>query len=169
MRKKQVVVIGSSDDNRFLDEARAIGAFVAEREYVLITGGRGGIMEAASQGAAERGGIVIGILPGEDKNGANSHCGIVIPTGLGYARNAVNVLAADVAVAIGGSFGTLSEIAYSRTYGTPLICCSFAEGWSRDFANWFELNRIGGPVFIARDTDQACLLIDRCLLEAPHA
>ncbi|MBN1496769.1 MAG: TIGR00725 family protein [Spirochaetes bacterium] len=169
MRKKQVVVIGSSDDTRFLDEARAIGAFVAEREYVLITGGRGGIMEAASQGAAERGGIVIGILPGEDKNGANSHCGIVIPTGLGYARNAVNVLAADVAVAIGGSFGTLSEIAYSRTYGIPLICCSFAEGWSRDFANWFELNRIGGPVFIARDTDQTCRLIDQCLLETPHA
>ncbi len=169
MRKKQVVVIGSSDETRFYEEARAIGAFIAGRGYALISGGRGGIMEAASRGAAERGGTVVGILPGDEHGGANPYCGIVIPTGLGYARNAVNVLAADVVVAIGGSFGTLSEIAYCRTYGKPLVCCAFAGGWSGDFADWSRKNNDGGPVYIARDHNEACRMIEECLGEDRHA
>lgn len=169
MRKKQVVVIGSSDETAFLEEALAIGGFIADRGYVLITGGRGGIMEAVSRGAAEAGGTVIGILPGNTHDGANPYCGIVIPTGIGFARNAVNVLAADVVVAIGGSFGTLSEIAYSRTFGKPLICCTFSEGWARDFAEWHASHGSSGVVFIARDAGEACRLIDTCLTEIPHA
>jgi uncharacterized protein (TIGR00725 family) len=164
MRKKQVVVIGSSEETRHLDEARAIGAFIADKGYVLISGGRGGIMEAASRGAAERGGTVIGILPGDNPDAANPFCGIVIPTGLGYARNAVNVLAADVVVAIGGSYGTLSEIAYSRTYGKPLICCTFAGGWSEEFAKQHS----DGSVFIAHNIEETCRLIEQCIMERSY-
>jgi uncharacterized protein (TIGR00725 family) len=162
-RKKQIVVIGSSDETDNLPEAVAIGRFIAERGYVLITGGRGGVMEAVSRGAAEKGGMVIGILPGENLDSANRYCSVVIPTGLGFARNAVNVLAADLVVAIGGKSGTLTELAYSRLYGKPLICCAFSGGWSEEFSRAPAGSRDGGPIYTARSADEACGLITKIL------
>lgn len=155
-RKKQIVVIGSSDESPNLPGALAIGRFIAEQGHVLITGGRGGVMEAASRGAAEAGGIVIGILPGENIDSANRYCSVVIPTGLGFARNAVNVLAADAIIAIGGGYGTLSEIAYANMYDRPLICCTFAGGWSAEFARSPEAGQTGGPVYVADTPEEAC-------------
>lgn len=155
-RKKQIVVIGSSNESPGLPEAMAIGRFIAEQGHVLITGGRGGVMEAASRGAAEAGGLVIGILPGENIDSANRYCSIVIPTGLGFARNAINVLAADAVVAIGGGYGTLSELAYASLYDRPLVCCTFAGGWSAEFARSPEAARAGGPVYIAHTAEEAC-------------
>jgi uncharacterized protein (TIGR00725 family) len=159
MRKKQVVVIGSSDESASMPEAITIGQFIAEKGYVLITGGRGGIMEAVSRGAAESGGTVIGILPGENIDSANRYCSVVVPTGIGFARNAINVLAADVVVAIGGQSGTLTELAYSRLYGKTLICCTFAGGWSAEFPRVPVEDRDGSRVFIARNAEEACSLI----------
>lgn len=155
-RKNQIVVIGSSDESPALPGAVAIGRFIAEQGHVLITGGRGGVMEAASRGAFEGGGIVIGILPGESIDSANRYCSVVIPTGLGFARNAVNVLAADAVVAIGGSYGTMSEIAYARLYGKPLVCCTFAGGWSAELARSSLADDAGVPVYIAHTPDEAC-------------
>ncbi|HOD14188.1 MAG TPA: TIGR00725 family protein [Spirochaetota bacterium] len=155
-RKNQIAVIGSSDESPILPGAVAIGRFIAEQGHVLITGGRGGVMEAASRGAAEAGGIVIGILPGESLDSSNRYCSIVIPTGLGFARNAVNILSADAVVAIGGSYGTLSELAYASMYDRPLICCTFAGGWSAEFARSREASRAGGPVYIAHTAGEAC-------------
>jgi hypothetical protein len=160
LRKKQVVVIGSSDETGFMEEARAIGGFIAGKGCVLITGGRGGIMEAASKGAAERGGVVVGILPGEGLDMANRHCTIVIPTGMGYARNVINILCADVVVAIGGKAGTLSELAYARIYGKPVVCCTFAGGWSAEFPNAGVDDYQGGQLMTARNVDEACRHID---------
>ena len=87
----------------------------------MLCGGLGGVMEAAAQGAASAGGTVVGILPGPDRTAANPHVTIAIATGLGEARNAVLTAAADAVIAIGGGWGTLSEIALARQRGRPVI------------------------------------------------
>jgi uncharacterized protein (TIGR00725 family) len=161
MRKKQVLVIGGSDEHRYSDESYHLGRFIALSGWVLITGGRGGIMEAVSKGAESAGGIVVGILPGDDFSGANGHCTVVIPTGIGFARNAVNVLSADVIVAIGGKAGTLSELAYAWMYGKPVICCTFAEGWSSMFPRVRIDDRDGAAVHAASSVEEACSLLER--------
>jgi len=111
MKGKQILVIGASDDVDYLDESYRIGRFIAMNGWVLMNGGRGGIMEAASRGACEAGGVVVGILPGSEFSEANRYCTVVIPTGIGLARNSINVLAADMIIAIGGKAGTFSELA----------------------------------------------------------
>ncbi len=135
MRRKQVVIIGSGDDVINSSISYDIGRFIARNRWVLITGGRGGIMEAASRGAAEENGVVVGILPGTHPEDANAYCGIVIPTGVGYARNMINVLSGDVIIAIGGKSGTLSELAYSWHFRKPIILCTFAGGWSEKISH----------------------------------
>lgn len=165
MRKKQVLVIGSSDETRYKKESREIGRFIAERGWVLVTGGRGGIMEEASRGAFEAKGIVVGILPSDDFAGANEFCTIVIPTGMGYARNAVNLLSADIVVAIGGKSGTLSELAYAWTYGKPVICCTFAEGWSSRFPLLDIDDRRGCMLHTADTEGEVRRLLDEQLME----
>ncbi len=163
MRKKQVVIIGSSEDTENLDEAYAIGKFIASKNHVLITGGRGGIMEAASRGAAEHNGIVIGVLPGDHLDDSNPYCGIVIPTGMGFARNVINVLSADVVVAIGGKAGTLTELAYAWLYQKPVVCCTFAHGWSSRFKDLEIDDRQGGALLNARNADEACMHLENLL------
>ena len=161
MRMKQVVVIGSSAETAHGDMARAIGSFIARNGWTLITGGRGGVMEAASRGAHEAGGIVIGILPGESPGGANPYCTAVIPTGMGFARNAINVLSADVIVAIAGSWGTLSELAYAQVYRKPVICCAFTGGWSAEFPR--IVGDEGNLIYTVEDIDGACSILAELL------
>src|SRR5581483_6637188 len=86
-----------------------------------VTGGRGGVMAAASKGASEAGGVVVGILPGEDRGAANEWVTVALPTGLGELRNGLVVRAADVVVAVGGAYGTLSEIALALARGMPVV------------------------------------------------
>ncbi len=160
---KQVVVIGSSEPTGFEEQARVIGMHIARRGYVLISGGRGGIMEAASRGASECGGTVVGILPWESFDGANANCSIVIPTGIGFARNSMNILAADVVVALCGAGGTLSELAYAWIYKKPVVCCAFSGGWSEIYSAAPEEARRGSLVYRADNPDEACELIDRLL------
>jgi len=93
------------------DAAEAVGRELARRGAVLVCGGLGGVMEAACRGAKQAGGTTVGILAGKDRSDANPFVDIAIATGLGQARNAVIVRAADAVVAIGGGYGTLSEIA----------------------------------------------------------
>jgi len=88
---------------------------------VVVTGGCGGVMEAASKGAREAGGTTLGILPGGDRSGANEWVEVAVPTGMGEARNALVVRAADALVAVGGAWGTLSEIALARKAGKPVV------------------------------------------------
>ena len=148
-RYKQVVVIGASDDNSFIDEAYKIGRYIASNGWVLISGGRGGIMESASRGAYEENGIVIGIIPDSNSDCANEYCNIVIPTGIGYARNMINVLSGDVIIAIGGKSGTLSELAYAWQFGKPIILCKFAHGWSENLSTIAIDDRREGIMHIA--------------------
>ena len=88
---------------------------------MLVCGGLGGVMEAACRGARERGGITLGILPGLDRAAANPHVSVALPTGLGEARNALVVRAADALIAVGGGYGTLSEIALALKAGKRVI------------------------------------------------
>ena len=97
--------------------AEAVGRGLAERGAVVVTGGLGGVMEAACRGAREAGGSTLGILPGHDRREANPYVEVAVPTGLGEARNALVVRAADSLVAVGGGFGTLSEIALALKAG----------------------------------------------------
>jgi len=104
-----------------LATAEEVGAGVAGAGAILVCGGLGGVMEAACRGARSRGGVTVGLLPGLDRADANGWVTVAIPTGLGEARNALVVRAAGVLVAIGGGWGTLSEIALALKAGTPVI------------------------------------------------
>jgi uncharacterized protein (TIGR00725 family) len=112
-------VIGPGDEP--VEVAAEVGRLVAERGAVLVCGGLGGAMESACRGAKEGGGLTVGILPGADRSAANPFVDVALPTGLGEARNALVVRAADVVIAIGGGYGTLSEIALALKAGKPVV------------------------------------------------
>lgn len=117
---KQIAVIGAGDcTGEEYETARAVGRLIAKNKGILICGGRGGVMEAVSRGAQENGGITVGIVP--DTGEGNAYLSIVIRSGLGHARNALVVQSADAVIAIGGSHGTLSEIALSLKTGRPVF------------------------------------------------
>jgi uncharacterized protein (TIGR00725 family) len=94
---------------------------VAERRAVLVCGGLGGAMEAACRGAKQAGGATVGLLPGADRAEANPYVDVPLPTGLGEGRNLLVVRAADVVIAVGGGYGTLSEIALALRHGKPVV------------------------------------------------
>jgi uncharacterized protein (TIGR00725 family) len=117
-----VAVIGAgqaTDEEARL--AREVGARLAEAGAVLVCGGLGGVMEAAARGAREAGGLTVGILPGTDAEAANDGVVLPIPSGLGEARNALVVGASEAVIAVGGAWGTLSEIALARKAGIEVI------------------------------------------------
>jgi uncharacterized protein (TIGR00725 family) len=117
-----VAVVGPGRaDAAEAEVAEAVGRALAERDAIVVTGGLGGVMEAASRGAREAGGTTVGILPGSDRSAANDWVAVAIPTGLGEARNALVVRAADALIAIGGEYGTLSEIALGLKADKPVI------------------------------------------------
>ncbi|ADJ13486.1 TIGR00725 family protein [Halalkalicoccus jeotgali] len=100
--------------------ARRVGELLGERGHTLVCGGRTGVMEAACRGATEAGGDTIGILPSTDPNEANDYVDVPIATGIGNARNVLVALNGEGAIAIGGSYGTLSEIAHALDFGRPV-------------------------------------------------
>jgi uncharacterized protein (TIGR00725 family) len=104
-----------------LEAAEEAGAAIAVAGAGLVCGGLGGVMEAACRGARSRGGLTLGLLPGTDREAANGWVIVAVPTGLGEARNALVVRAADAVVAIGGGWGTLSEIALALRTGVPVV------------------------------------------------
>ncbi|MBC7259940.1 MAG: TIGR00725 family protein [Chloroflexi bacterium] len=117
-----IAVVGSGTaSDELCALAEEVGREVARQGAVLITGGLGGVMAAASRGAHEEGGITVGILPGTDPKEANPWVEIPIATGMGQARNVIIVTAAHAVVAVGGEYGTLSEIAHALKIGKPVI------------------------------------------------
>ena len=101
--------------------AQEVGRLIARRGWHLVCGGLGGVMKEAARGAYEAGGVTIGLLPGEERSAANRYITVPVATGLGEGRNLLIVRTADLLVAIGGEFGTLSEIALARKTGKPVI------------------------------------------------
>lgn len=117
-----IAVVGAgSCDEAGAKLADAVGAAIACRGGVLVCGGGGGVMEAASRGARAAGGAVLGILPGESHRQGNRHLSFSVATGLGEARNAVIARTCDAMIAVGGEYGTLSEIALALKMGKPVV------------------------------------------------
>ena len=115
-------MVGASDASReHFAAAEEVGRLLGERGAVVVCGGRGGVMEAACKGARAAGGTTLGILPGLDRAEANQYVDVAVPTGLGEARNALVVRAADSLIAVAGGYGALSEIALALKTGKPVV------------------------------------------------
>jgi len=98
-----------------------VGRLLAQAGAVVVCGGLGGAMEAAARGAADVGGVVLGILPSSNRTGANPHLTLSIPTGMGEARNTLIVRSSQALIAVAGEFGTLSEVAFALKVGVPVV------------------------------------------------
>ena len=133
--------------------AHAVGRGLAEAGLTVVTGGEGGAMEWASRGAREAGGTVVGVLPGSDRSRANVHANVTVVTGIGHARNLAVAASADVLVAVGGGWGTLSEIALAGVLGRPVVVL---EGWRLEHAG-----RLPSEVHYAADPQEAVALAAR--------
>lgn len=122
MRKKIIAVIGAGTaDDAILKIAEEVGKLIAIKGAVLICGGLGGVMDTASKGAKSVGGITVGILPQNHTKDANPNIDIPLATGFGEGRNVIIARTADAIIAVGGEYGTLSEIAFGLKMGKPVI------------------------------------------------
>jgi len=143
-RRPVVSIIGgaecSEEESRIAEE---VGYLLGERDVILICGGRGGVMEAACKGAQRAGGLTIGILPGLDSSEGNPYLDITIPTGMGNARNALVAQAGQCVIAIGGGYGTLSEIGIALKIGRKVIGIS----------TWQAVDKTGKTIKIIRAND----------------
>lgn len=115
------VVGGSAVDEDTYEQAREVGRLLAEAGAVMVNGGYGGVMEAASRGAGDAGGTVIGVLQGTDRHEGNPHLTHAIATGMGKGRNTIIAITCDAMVAVDGSYGTLSEVAQALNHGRPVV------------------------------------------------
>jgi uncharacterized protein (TIGR00725 family) len=121
----QISVVGSGAEGE--ERAEEVGRLLAERGCVVVTGGRGEVMAAAARGAKSAGGVTIGVLPGETRAQANEWTDYVVVTGVGHARNLAVAASGDAVIAVGGSWGTLAEIAFARRLGRPVVI--LGSGW----------------------------------------
>ena len=137
--------------------AEEVGALLARASAVVVCGGLSGVMEAACRGARREGGLTVGILPGADRAAANPHVAVAIATGLGELRNGLVVRASDAVIAVGGEFGTLSEIAFALKLGKRVV----------GIASW-ELPRRPDPILRARNAGEAVRLALEDVASEPH-
>jgi uncharacterized protein (TIGR00725 family) len=117
-----IAVVGPGDaSEQELHDAESVGRALAQGGATVVTGGLGGVMGAACRGAAGAGGVTVGILPGLERHAANEWVAVAIPTGLGELRNGLVVRSADAVIAVGGAYGTLSEVALALKTGVPVV------------------------------------------------
>lgn len=139
-KKIQILIIGNNE-NGFTPEVGKIayetGAEVAKSGAVLITGGLEGVMKAACHGAKDAGGITVGIIPQNDASFANEYCDIVIPSGIGLARDYLNALSGDGVIIIGGGSGTLSETCAAYMYKRPIVAIKNSGGIAEKYADQY--------------------------------
>ncbi len=122
IRAPVIAVCGAGAcDEALAATAEAVGRAVARAGATLVCGGLGGVMEAAARGAKEAGGLTVGILPGADSSDANRWIEVAVATDMGQARNAIIINTADAVVAVGGAYGTLSEVAFALKLGKPVV------------------------------------------------
>ncbi|KYK21840.1 hypothetical protein AYK25_07825 [Thermoplasmatales archaeon SM1-50] len=154
-----VAVCGSDADDVklslvMLEAAEKVGSGIATRGGVLVCGGRGGVMEAACRGAKSMGGLTVGLLP-TSKQEANAFVDVPISTGLGMRRNFLVVHAADVVIAIGGRWGTLSEIAFALIFGKPVVLLAGTGGCVNELASGRLMKESEGLLYVAWSADEA--------------
>lgn len=137
----QIGVIGSNKSQcskELYEFSYNLGLLLGKMGETIINGGMQGTMEAVSKGVKDSDNTqskVIGILPFENKEKANKYLDVIIPTGIGFARNSVLVLSSDILIALGGGAGTLNEISYAWQFGKKVFCYTGIEGWSKKLAN----------------------------------
>lgn len=163
-RRPIVAVIGAGDAAEpILAVAEELGRLLVDRGYRIVTGGLGGVMEAASRGAhrasAYTEGCVVGILPGPDPAAANPHVDVVVPSNLGHARNTLVVATGSAVVAVGGGAGTLTEIAMAWQLGRPIVAIA-VEGWSGELGGRALDDRRPDVIERALDAAEAVRIID---------
>ena len=139
-RRKQILVVGFGKDQctaLAYQIAYKVGFELAKSGAVLLTGGLGGVMEAASRGATEGGGFAIGIIPQDDKAKSNPYCDAVIATGIGYARDFVTANSADAVIVVGGGAGTLIELCAAYQSKTPIVAVKGTGGIAVRYADQY--------------------------------
>jgi uncharacterized protein (TIGR00725 family) len=165
MNKKVVIgVMGKGDgaDGAEMEAAERLGELIAEKGWVLLNGGRAvGVMEASARGAKRRRGLTIGILPHENDRGVDVSEYIDIPifTGMGYARNVINVLSSDVVIACAGGLGTTSEVALALSSGKPVIFLGYEHG------ELFSNAQPDKPAIEAHSPEEAIEMAEKILAE----
>ncbi len=154
------VMGGGQVDSATYELARQVGRAIAERGWVLLNGGRDcGVMAASAEGAAAARGLVVGVLPGDDLTGIAPGVAIPVLTGVGDARNVINVLSSRVVIALPGGAGTISEVAHALKASRPVVVA----GWDPGEA----LRRAGGSRLVVVDTaEEAIAAVDRFLAGA---
>ena len=139
-KMRQILIIGNNDNGctpEIESAAYEAGKEVAKSNSVLITGGLGGVMKAASHGAKDGNGLTIGIIPQDDSSLANEYCDIVIPSGMGLSRDFLNALSADGVIVVGGGSGTLSEICAAYIYKKPIATLKNSGGMATKYADQY--------------------------------
>lgn len=157
MKRSLIVGVmgGSKAAAKHLEAAEKLGSLIAGKGWILLNGGRNqGIMEASAKGASGNGGITLGILPGNSINGMSGYISIPVVTGMGNARNTINILTSDIIVACPGGAGTLSEIALALKENKPVILFDFNPG------NGFDSFRAEGNLKSAGTAEEVIKLIE---------
>ena len=170
--EEKITIIGVLGSNRpsekALQLAEELGRAIIDHGYFLVTGGLGGIMEAISKGGRSspnhRKGMIIGIIPTYEKKDANKYVDVIIPTGMGFARNLLVVSTSDIVVTIGGGAGTLSEIAFAWQLKKPLIALSVSGGWSEQLAGKILDHRREEAIIDARSVNDVFACIERLIV-----
>ena len=166
-RRRQILVIGFGKDHCPELAYRAaydVGVEIAKHGAVLLTGGLGGVMEAASRGAKDSGGLVVGIIPQDDKRAANDFCDVVIATGLGFARDFLTAYSADAIIIVGGGAGTMIEAAAAYQKKIPIVALKGTGGAADRYADTYlddrKAERILGESTPQKAVDTAMATID---------
>ena len=157
-KKRQILVIGHNTNGctpKHEKIAYEVGAKIAESGSALITGGLGGVMTAAAHGAHDAHGLTVGIIPQDDASMANEFCDIVIPTGLGLARDFLNALSADGVIIVGGGSGTLSEVCASYMNKKPMVALRNMGGSIEPYIDGFLDHRENIKIIGADGPDEA--------------
>ena len=165
-RKTQILVIGYNSDactKKAYDVAYKVGREVAKRGAVLVTGGLGGVMEAACKGASAAGGITLGIIPFDEFSNANKYCNIIVCSGMGYARNFITAYSADGTVIVGGGVGTLIEAGVVYMKKKPVVAIAGSGGIADSYAGKYLDDRKLVKISSAKNAKEAVDYIMRKL------
>ncbi len=169
-KKRQILVIGHNTNGctpKHEKIAYDVGAEIAKSNSVLITGGLGGVMTAAAHGAHDANGLTVGIIPQDDSKMANEFCDIVVPTGMGLARDFLNALSSDGVIIVGGGSGTLSETTAAYMYNKPIVAIRNIGGSVEPYIDGFLDHRENVKI-VGVDTPQEAVKKILELITVPH-
>ena len=164
--KRIIGVVGSGSgemDENIYKIAEKLGSLIAQENFALVCGGLYGVMEAVCKGAKSANGFTIGFIPSLDKKSANRYVDLIVPTGMGEARNLILVSTADAIITIAGDSGTLSEIAFAWKMSKPIISLNTTGGWSTKLADKKIDNKRNDKIYSAQTPEDAIDILKNLL------